>query len=700
MVANPQDNSSAPKGVFSAIKNELEQIKDGFTILRNRITLLEEKLAFLLKEEPPQPVKEVVRQEQPKVQFKETPSVKKDVEADLGKFWLNKIGIIIFTLGIAFFIAYAFRYFGPAAKIAFGYALGAGLFIFGERLQKKEKFVNYGRVLLAGAWAIIYFTTYSMYHFEASKIINSQLLDLLLLSAVALGMIVYYLRYRSEALSAVSLFIAYFTATLGDVNYFTFWSCSLLVVVTLILVYKLQWVKFIFLGIFFTYLTHFFWTIKQIYFSTIVTINFNTDQAYFLINSGFLVLYWFLFTLGVHLIREDKEKLVYNKLAAAELCNFIFFFFMVYPKLVRLFPDQRFNFIFYLGVIYLVIALIMQALRKEKLFTSNMAISLSLLTLAVPLKLIFFHTNLVWLVELPFLVFFGLAFRQKVFRYFSFALAVVLFFKWIIYDFSRYCKLSFFAGKIPCNNLISLIGLISLSACFLLARSLKKKTAISNLEDNLSGLFSGLATMYLTIFLWLILPLEWLTFSLSLEALLIIGVGVLLRDKFLRLYYLSLVAIMAYRFTFIDTHAYFEVPARWLLVAVELASLCTGYFLYRRIRNLELARIWERPFVKVLFVILAFLCVVTVYTYVERTWVSLGLGALGVLLFLTGFLAKDKIFRLAGFLIFGLTLFRVVFVDLVNLPVIYKIISFIILGILFLGVSYIYTKYGIGKAEK
>jgi hypothetical protein len=373
---------------------------------------------------------------------------------------------------------------------------------------------------------------------------------------------------------------------------------------------------------------------------------------------------------------------------------------MVYPKLVRLFPAQRFNFIFFLGIIYLAIALIMQMARKEKLFTSNMAIALSLLTLAVPLKFIFFHTNLVWLVELPFLVFFGLAFRQKVFRYFSFALAGLLFFKWIIYDFSKYCKVAFFATKIPCNNLISFIGLVSLTACFLLARSLKKRSAVTDLEDNFGAIFSGLATIYLTMFLWLILPLEWLTFSLSMEALFIIGIGVLLRDKFLRLCYLALVAMMAYRFTLIDTHAYFDTPVRWLLVAIELSSLCAGYFLYRRLKNLQLARLWERPFVKVLFVILAFLCVVTVYIYVERTWISLGLGALGVLLFVTGFLAKDKIFRLAGFIIFGLTLLRVVFVDLVNLPVIYKIISFIILGILFLGVSYIYTRFGTGKAQK
>jgi uncharacterized membrane protein len=90
---------------------------------------------------------------------------------DLGKFWLNKIGMIVFSLGVAFLLTYTLTRFGPVAKILFGYIIAVALFILGLRLERKEKFINYGRVLLGGSWAIAYFTTYAMYHFEASKII-------------------------------------------------------------------------------------------------------------------------------------------------------------------------------------------------------------------------------------------------------------------------------------------------------------------------------------------------------------------------------------------------------------------------------------------------------------------------------------------------------------------------------------------------
>ena len=88
------------------------------------------------------------------------------------------------------------------------------------------------------------------------------------------------------------------------------------------------------------------------------------------------------------------------------------------------------------------------------------------------------------------------------------------------------------------------------------------------------------------------------------------------------------------------------------------------------------------------------------YRYIPRQWTSLALGLEGIALFTIGFLGKDKVFRLGGFIIFGLTLLKVVFIDLAGLQIIYKIVSFIILGILFLGVSYIYTKFNIEKAKE
>ena len=45
----------------------------------------------------------------------------------------------------------------------------------------------------------------------------------------------------------------------------------------------------------------------------------------------------------------------------------------------------------------------------------------------------------------------------------------------------------------------------------------------------------------------------------------------------------------------------------------------------------------------------------------------------------------------------GITLCRIVFVDISGLDVVFKIITFIVLGLLFLGASYVYNRFGLDK---
>ena len=120
----------------------------------------------------------------------ENPVRPADMELDFGRNWLNKIGIAILAMGVAFLISYSFQYFGPFVRVTFGYLVGGAIFLVGLRLESKEKFMAYGRVLLGGAWAIIYFTTYAMHHFEASRILASEGMDTFLLAVVVAGMMV------------------------------------------------------------------------------------------------------------------------------------------------------------------------------------------------------------------------------------------------------------------------------------------------------------------------------------------------------------------------------------------------------------------------------------------------------------------------------------------------------------------------------
>ncbi|MCU0666717.1 MAG: DUF2339 domain-containing protein [Candidatus Omnitrophica bacterium] len=810
------DNSNAqtinPGTSFNQIKDEFKAIQDDFNALSDRIRNLEVKISVLTleeKKEVPSP-KEI----KPAITAIEKPAAviikKTDLEMDLGKFWLNKIGIIVFSLGVAFLLTYTVArfgfLFGALAKVLLGYAIAAGLLVIGLKLEKKDKFVNYGRVLLGGGWAIAYFTTYAMYHFEAAKVINSQVLDLLLLSVVALGIIAHSLRYKSEGLTAIALFVGYFTSVLADVGYFSLINASLLAVVALVVIYKMQWVRFIFVSIALTYLTHLVWVIKQISFSFVPAGNLNVENIYFHFDAGFLCVYLVLFTAAAHLIKNDKQAQVYRKLSAANFANFIFFFAMAYPKFYFFYPDYKFSAVLGMGLAYFVLAMFMELLKRKELFISDIIIAVSLITLSVPLKFAAYHSLVVWLIELPFLLYVGFIFKRGIYRYLAVGLSIVLFLQFVFYGPSGDLSLAGF--KISWKEFLSLLGFISTAACFGLHRFFREKDGLSYFDQLAKRAYSGFSVVYLTAYVIELIKPMWLTFGLSVESVLIFAVGVLLLDKYIRWYALvvlawaglrfcfwnnysnisefqqlfiiygpaccffaeyilyrisnrnalegqreillpkllffasssllifaiivyvqqvwitlsiaivSLMALIwavkaedrhirvysllvlllaAVRFIFIDKYYNLNPVFQWALISVKLACAWAAYFIYRNLNKKSLIDENEKPLISVLFYASAALMLVAIFQHVRSIWISLSWGLAGVVLFAIGFLIKEKIFRKGGFIVFGFTVGRIIFVDLAGLPIIYKIISFIVLGLLFLGVSFVYTKYTADK---
>jgi uncharacterized membrane protein len=815
---------------LSSIKAELEGLKSEFSVLSNRLNNLGAEINTLVTEEEKKPTSEPqdsitepapISAQELKVpqsvvsvaEKSEKPlSRKSDIEMDLGKFWLNKIGMIVFSLGVAFLLTYTLTRIGPVAKILLGYLIAAALFISGIKLEKMEKFINYGRVLLGGSWAIAYFTTYAMYHFEASKIIDSQLLALFLLAVIAFGIIAHSLRYKSEALTAITLFIGYFTSVLGDVGYFTLISAALLAAVALVMVYKMQWVRFIFLGIILTYLTHFVWVIKQISFSRVPVSHLNVENVYFLFDAGFLLIYWVLFTVAIHLIKNNGVGASNKKLAAANFLNFILFFFMAYPKFYFFYPVYKFSVVLVSGLAYLALAGIMDSIKRKELFISDVIIAISLLTLSIPLKFLPYHTIIIWFIELPFLLFAGFIFERRVYRYLGFTLSVILFLKLTFSDWWYLSEnLRLFTFTISWQAFLSFAGFVSTAICFGLYRFLKAKKDTLDFEKLLENFYSGFSVAYLTIYIWEVVRPLWLTFGLSLESLLIFILGVLLLDKYIRwyalvilvlagmrfcfydryrgasalqqlflvygpilcafaeyfiyrrlnrkllipeaqawpakllffaaasllvfaivmyvqqawitlglaivaisalfwgvkisdkhirLYSLLILFLAAVRFSFIDTYYGLNKLFQWLFICAKSACAYAAYFIYRALDKKVGIDEPEKHLVSPLFYASSFLVSLAIFKYIKDIWVAVSFGIFGVFLFVTGFLIKDKIFRLGGFIIFGITLARVIFVDLSGLPIIYKIISFIILGILFLGISFIYTKYTTEKLDQ
>lgn len=709
---------SSPKGEITGTlgeaRRQLDDLKNSMLDLQNRAVRVELLINKLIEQED---VSQTQKLEKDKIDKEDAGAVlsraesgeafapvKKSsgMELDFGRYWLNKIGIVVFTLGLGFLISYTFNYFGPVLKISGGYLISVVLFIFGLRLETKEKFVRFGRVLLGGGWALVYITTYAMHHFPASRIIDSQVLDLCLLAIVVVGMMLHVLRYKSEEMMSVALLVAYVTATLGQITSFTVISCLLLATLILFLVYHFQWIKTFILGVIVTYGIHCSWVAPNITSSVRQPIFFNIAVADYglLMNFLFLTAYWLVFLAGTHVARIFKDDKLVRTLAAANFGNIASYSVLAYPLVLKLFYGQRFSIVLFVGVLYLALALAMKKIGRQKLYVSDIVAAIFMITFSIPLKFLPTSALLIWLIEAPFLLFIGLNFKEKIFRYLSYALAIFIALRLIfLCSFEHMANIHFLGLTWQWAEFMSLWASISMAGCFYLTQRAKSNIDFDDKDHIFDQVFSAASGIYLTLLLLSMIKQPWLTFALSVEGLALLVVSVFLGLRRFRAYSYLVLGIAALNFMGESIYAPSKI-FKWFLISADVIIFFVVYFVFKyvdQVKKLELFFENERTLAFWAGIILL---VSAIFQYVNSQWISLSLGIAGVLIILIGILDSNKTERLGGLLLLGLTLGRVIFVDLSGMEVIFKIITFIALGILFVGVSFVYNRFNIAQEKR
>jgi uncharacterized membrane protein len=80
-------------------------------------------------------------------------------EAVVGGNWLNKLGVLVLVIGVALFLGYSFTKVGPAGRAGIGAALSLAMLAAGGVLERRPLYRIFGRGLLGGGWAALYFTS-------------------------------------------------------------------------------------------------------------------------------------------------------------------------------------------------------------------------------------------------------------------------------------------------------------------------------------------------------------------------------------------------------------------------------------------------------------------------------------------------------------------------------------------------------------
>jgi uncharacterized membrane protein len=176
-------------------------------------------------------------------------------EAVVGGNWLNKLGVLVLVIGIALLLGYEFTHVGPAGRVAVGMAIGLTMLIGGLFIERKRAYAIFARGLIGGGWAALYFTTYAMHALPAAKVIDNPYVATVLLLAVACGMILHSLRYRSQTVSGLAYFIAFATLALSESTTFSVLALLPLAASLLYLAHRFEWNRMAVFGLFATYAT-------------------------------------------------------------------------------------------------------------------------------------------------------------------------------------------------------------------------------------------------------------------------------------------------------------------------------------------------------------------------------------------------------------------------------------------------------------
>jgi uncharacterized membrane protein len=170
-------------------------------------------------------------------------------EARLGGNWLNKAGVLVLVVGLALALGYSFTRLGPWGRVSISLIASLTLLAGGRMLEPREPYRIFARGLLGGGWAALYVTVFAMHAVDAARVIPSAIAGGILLLAVAVGMIVHSLRYRSETVTGVAYFVGFATLAITQASALPLLALVPLAISLLYVAHRFSWALLALLGL-------------------------------------------------------------------------------------------------------------------------------------------------------------------------------------------------------------------------------------------------------------------------------------------------------------------------------------------------------------------------------------------------------------------------------------------------------------------
>jgi uncharacterized membrane protein len=327
----------------------------------------------------------------------------------LGTNWLNKLGIVILVLGVAFFLAYQLKALGPPGKVLVGFVTAGVLLGAGIWFDRRERYRILARAGIGGGWALLFFTTYAMYHVPAAQVLSSQASDLVLMLAVAAAMVLHTLRYRSQVVTGLAFLLAFLTVAISHSNVYSLSAGAVLAAGLVVIVGRMQWFELEVFGILATYLNHYLWL------RPIIEPMHGKRHPFpeFAASAGILALYWLIFRMSYVFRRPSNQRQEHVSTAAALLNTTLLLALFKYQSTH---PEWAFWALLTIGAIETLLGQLPITRRRRSAVIVLSTLGVVLLIAAFPFRYSGMRLSVLWLLEAEALLLIGVWTKEVVFR--------------------------------------------------------------------------------------------------------------------------------------------------------------------------------------------------------------------------------------------------------------------------------------------
>lgn len=336
-----------------------------------------------------------------------------DLEKFIGENILSKVAITILVLGIAFFVKYAIdkNWINEVARVGIGMLAGGVVLAFAHRLR--ARFKAFSSVLVAGGISVFYFTIgigFHEYH-VFSQVVAFMLM--LLVTAFSVFISVAYDRIELAVLSIIGGFATPFLVSTGEGNYIVLFTYILILDAGMLaLAYMRRWHLVNILSYAFTILLYVSWLESKV---------IHKVGAPYMGALLFGAAFYIIFIL-MNIVNNIKARREFSVAEISILLSNTFIYYACGMHILSNFhPEWKGLFSIAMALVNMICAWLLHKKYKadERLVYMLIGLTLTFVTVSVPVQLEGNYITLVWALESVLLMWLGLRSRIVLYRFTS-----------------------------------------------------------------------------------------------------------------------------------------------------------------------------------------------------------------------------------------------------------------------------------------